>query len=134
MQEYPLHSYFHSRWFFNWIYAPLSSYNPELDKLFQNKKKCTLIHKVDLVSKEDQEAIKTAFKQQEQPFILTSHVNRSNINNIVHSLVQLNPPKFQISGSYFMICGIPNVGKSTIIHDILKSYADTRESMDMNNE
>ena len=32
------------------------------------------------------------------------------------------------------IVGLPNVGKSTIIHDILKSYADTRESMDMNNE
>ncbi|KAK8797303.1 hypothetical protein WA158_004511 [Blastocystis sp. Blastoise] len=85
------------------------------------------INHICIITKEEEKnQLKSYCKSQQMNVIFTSHINRSNINSILSTMVQITPPKFKISGCYYMICGIPNVGKSTIINDMLKCYNDTR--------
>jgi|LakMenEpi03Aug12_release.lakeMendotaPanAssembly.Ray.scaffolds.fasta_scaffold1420024_2 ribosome biogenesis GTPase A len=43
-----------------------------------------------------------------------------NINILLDMIKNIAPPKFKTVGTWFMIGGVPNVGKSSIINAIRK--------------
>lgn len=49
--------------------------------------------------------------------------SNQNINGLLEMVKNIAPPKFKTVGSWFMIGGVPNVGKSSIINSI---RAETR--------
>jgi len=107
--------------------APLSTINPDLEKMFQDKKKLYILNKADLA---DQKATKDWI----------DYFVKRNIPAVSYSAMVGNPQKLikQITGAASdiyqryaakgmkktvraMIAGVPNVGKSAILNRLLGS-------------
>lgn len=106
---------------------PLSSRNPEIQKLTKNKKRIILLNKSDLsdekINKEWVQAL-----SKEAPVILTDSNSGKGIDKVTKKIEALMQEEIQRQAARgrinktirVMILGIPNVGKSSFINRISK--------------
>lgn len=106
------------------LQIPLSSINPVIENTFQNKPRLVLLHRSDLIPKEDQRKLTEYYRTRNQCVLLTSTKTESNMNAIVPTLLSMQRRKFVSVGCYFAVMGIPNVGKSSIIRYIQRKSND----------
>lgn len=103
---------------------PLSSRNPDIDKLGKNKYRLIILNKADLVSEQDNTAWTEYFKK--QGFYVVRLDSRSkagmkNVNAVIDKACQEKFERDRRRGILnrpvrAMVVGIPNVGKSTFIN------------------
>jgi len=53
-----------------------------------------------------------------------SSANAKNVKKLLETIKETSPPKFQTVGTWAMIGGVPNVGKSSIINALRKQTKD----------
>lgn len=92
--------------------APLSSGN----NMPINKPKIIILNKIDLCSVAYTQKIMEKMKQSGEHIIMYSATTNQNINTLLKLVKEIAPAKFQTVGSWMMIGGVPNVGKSSIIN------------------
>lgn len=103
---------------------PLSSKNPEIDKLAQNKKRIVILNKADLADEKKTKEWSDYFKSKGFEVIEANSAAGKGIKNITPVAKELMAEKVERlkkRGRIFvptraMIVGIPNVGKSTLIN------------------
>lgn len=103
--------------------------NIEIEKVIQNKPRLILLHKSDLISKQDRTRLVEYYKQCNQQVLVTSAKTRTNMSAIIPALLSIKSNQFTTVGSYFAVMGIPNVGKSSIIGHIQKASKEFRRSI-----
>ncbi|MFC4023170.1 ribosome biogenesis GTPase YlqF [Oceanobacillus longus] len=111
--------------------APLSSQNPMLQQVMQNKSKMIVLMKKDLADQRETERWINHFKELEIPAIAVDVNNKSDINRVIQMAKELGQVKMeklmkkgiQPRAARAMIVGIPNVGKSTLINRLAKRKA-----------
>ena len=87
-----------------------------------------MLHKSDLISKQDRIRLVEYYKQYNQQVLITSAKTKTNMSAIVPNLLSIKISQFTTVGSYFAVMGIPNVGKSSIIGHIQKASKEFRRS------
>lgn len=115
--------------------APLASENPELQKIIANKPRIRILTKKDLANSKITDEWKSYFESKGIP-TLCLDLNSSNLNIINDLAKQLLQDKFmneQKKGLKprairYLISGIPNVGKSTLINRLCKKKATIAEN------
>lgn len=103
--------------------APFSSVNSKLDKLFRDKKILYVLNKCDLVEKEDVKRVIAEFTKQNKQVVAISAMDKRAIDTLYDKMFNLLKEKIERNKSKgvflpvrFMVSGIPNTGKSTIIN------------------
>jgi ribosome biogenesis GTPase A len=103
---------------------PISSRNPEIEKIIQNKYHLIILNKCDLANPEKTKRWKEYFKSQGIYSIEIDSLKKKNINKISNLAYEILKPlneKRKAKGLKeasvkALIVGIPNVGKSTLIN------------------
>ncbi|MCF3942451.1 ribosome biogenesis GTPase YlqF [Oceanobacillus alkalisoli] len=111
--------------------APLSSENPMLHQIVQNKDKMIVLMKRDLADPKMTAAWLTYYKERNIPAVAVDANNRDDIKQVVQLAKQLGKKKIdQLVAKGMkprphraMILGIPNVGKSTLINRLASRKA-----------
>ena len=107
---------------------PISSQNPEIAKIIQNKKKIVVLNKCDLSDEKANKKWIEYFKRQSIPVVLTDSNSGTGINNCIKEIENIMQEDLQALAKKgrvgrkirAMILGIPNVGKSSFINRIAK--------------
>ena len=105
---------------------PLSSQNPEVNKMIGNKNKIIVLNKSDMSNPNVNEKWKNYFIHNKQACIFADSINGTGLNKIKSELNKIMQPVFEKDsqkGRVFrpirvMVVGIPNVGKSSFINKI----------------
>ncbi|VWL85388.1 ribosome biogenesis GTPase YlqF [Oceanivirga miroungae] len=107
---------------------PLSSKNPEVERLVKNKKRIILLNKLDLVDKASVSVWQDYFVSNDLadyviPMSVEKGFNISSLRNIIDKLYNEKLEKMKKKGLIkteirALVCGIPNVGKSKFINKI----------------
>lgn len=114
--------------------APLSSRNPDIDELGKNKFRLVILNKADLASKTATDKWKAYFKDKGISVITMDARNRGatrSVDSIVKEVCREKIERDRKRGIKnrpirAMVCGIPNVGKSTFINSFVgKGMAKT---------
>ncbi|MBR1860993.1 MAG: ribosome biogenesis GTPase YlqF [Lachnospiraceae bacterium] len=114
--------------------APLSSRNPDIDELGRNKYRLVILNKSDLSDKSATDMWKAYFKEKNIPVLTMDARNRGMVkavDNIVKEVCKEKIERDRKRGIKnrpirAMVCGIPNVGKSTFINSFVgKTTAKT---------
>ncbi len=108
---------------------PISSKNPEIDRICKAKPRLVLLSKTNLASKEANKAWKEYFEKNGSGCILCDFVSGTGMNEIGPAVKALLAEKIQryeqkgMSGKALraMVVGIPNVGKSSFINKFSSS-------------
>ena len=103
--------------------APRASLNSKLDKLFANKKVLYVLNKTDLVNGVDVNRTIAEFSKEGKETVAISAMDKRAVDLLYTKLFSLlkeklekNKQKGVFKPIRFMVAGIPNTGKSTIIH------------------
>lgn len=103
--------------------APIASLNSKLDKLFNNKKVLYVLNKCDLVERQDVAKTINDFTQEGKETVAISAMDKRAVDLLYTRLFSLlkdklerNKEKGVFKPIRFMVAGIPNTGKSTIIN------------------
>ncbi|WP_010093453.1 ribosome biogenesis GTPase YlqF [Ornithinibacillus scapharcae] len=104
--------------------APLSSQNPMLQQVLQNKSKMILLMKRDLADVQVTNEWIKYFQERDIPALAVNVNDKSDVNKVIQLAKELGQKKLdkliqkgiQPRASRAMIVGIPNVGKSTLIN------------------
>ena len=107
---------------------PISSQNPEIAKIVQNKKKIVVLNKCDLSDEKQNQRWLEYFKQKNIPAVLTDSNSGTGIQNCIKQIENIMQEELQAMAQKgrvgrkirAMILGIPNVGKSSFINRIAK--------------
>lgn len=107
---------------------PISSQNPIIDNLAKNKTRIVVLNKSDLADNTKTKEFKEYFKNKGIPCIDVNSENKGDIKRIIDEIKKQGEKIYfekyknkniEIKPIYrALICGIPNVGKSTIINKI----------------
>ena len=104
---------------------PVSSQNPQIKKLIENKKKIIILNKSDLSDMKENDNWRNYFNKQNIPTILCNSNNGDGVNKIVGQINEMLKEERKIAEQKgrtkivrAMIIGIPNVGKSSFINRI----------------
>lgn len=105
---------------------PVSSQNPEVQKLISSKKKIIILNKSDLADEKENKKWVNYFEQNEIPVILCNSNTGDGVNKITNTVNQIMKDKKQKAEQKgriskiirAMIIGIPNVGKSSFINRV----------------
>jgi ribosome biogenesis GTPase A len=108
--------------------APLSTRNPDIDDLAKNKFRLILLNKSDMADPKDNEKWEAYFNELGLRCVLIDSRNRDSIKNIDKVIKEVCKEKIERDKKRgilkrtlkCMICGIPNVGKSTFINSLCK--------------
>ena len=108
---------------------PVSSQNPDIEKLIKNKKRIILLNKYDLANSYENELWKNYFSNLGVKTILTDCSSGYGIKETicaVEKIMQDEFSKFEEKGRVgrkirAMVVGIPNVGKSSFINKVAKN-------------
>ncbi|GGN49652.1 ribosome biogenesis GTPase YlqF [Oceanobacillus indicireducens] len=111
--------------------APLSSENPMLHQIVQNKDKMVVLMKRDLADPNVTAAWLTYYKERNIPAVAVDASNRDDMKQVVQLAKQLGKKKIdqlvakgmKARPHRAMILGIPNVGKSTLINRLANRKA-----------
>jgi len=106
---------------------PLFSRNPMLQELGKNKKKLIILNKADLSDPKENEKWVNYFNK-EGSCLLCDSLNEKITTKVVNEIKEINKDKLDKAKARgirkkvlrAMIAGIPNVGKSTFINNIVK--------------
>lgn len=106
---------------------PLFSRNPMLEELGKNKKKLIILNKADLSDPKENEKWVNYFNK-EGSCLLCDSLNEKITTKVVNEIKEINKDKLDKAKARgirkkvlrAMIAGIPNVGKSTFINNIVK--------------
>lgn len=106
---------------------PVSSVNPNLEKILNNKKKLIIITKVKMADSNYNTKWKEYYESIGQRVILVDSVSGLNINKITNVCKEVLKDKILKDQSRgmkprplrTMVLGIPNVGKSTLINSLV---------------
>ena len=104
--------------------VPLSSRNPDIDQLGQNKSRLILLNKADLADERQNEAWKEYFQKCGFHVVKVDSRNESGMKNIQNVIQEACKEKIERDRRRgiknrpirAMVAGIPNVGKSTFIN------------------
>ena len=106
---------------------PVSSQNPEVQKLIKNKKKIVVLNKSDLANEIENKKWLKYFEEKQIPAILCNSNNGEGVNKIINKLNEIMSEERNIAQQKgrnkivrAMIIGIPNVGKSSFINRVSK--------------
>lgn len=107
---------------------PISSQNPEIKKITQNKKKVIVLNKCDLSDERENKKWMEYFIKQGNKVVLVDSNTGKGINEVIkqtQSIMEEELRKLAEKGRIgrkirVMIVGIPNVGKSSFINKIAK--------------
>lgn len=107
--------------------VPLSSGNPDIDKLAANKKRMVILNKADLADSEKTRLWEKYFTEKGFFVICADSKNGRGIKEFYPGCRELMREKIErqmargriLVPSRVMIAGIPNVGKSTLINKLL---------------
>ena len=105
---------------------PVSSKNPDIDKIINDKPKLVLMNKSDLSNEKANEAFREHFRQEGKKvlFINSQDPKTTNrvikeVNNILEDRIKQQKERgIKNAAVRAMIVGIPNVGKSTLINTL----------------
>lgn len=101
--------------------APISSFNPNVDDLIKlhNKKKIVLMNKFELCNQEKTNKIVEELNSLGVPCLKVSSKERKfDFQKILPFCQSLKQSKYQSTGIWMMLGGVPNVGKSNIINNM----------------
>nr|WP_177296355.1 ribosome biogenesis GTPase YlqF [uncultured Blautia sp.] len=104
--------------------VPMSSRNPDIDRLGQNKSRLILLNKADLADERQNEAWKTYFQKQGFHVVKVDSRNGAGMKSIQNVIQEACREKIERDRKRgiknrpirAMVAGIPNVGKSTFIN------------------
>ncbi len=104
--------------------APLSSQNPMLQQVLQQKRKMIVLMKRDLADQKETDHWITHFEQMDIPAVAVNVNDRADITQIIQTakalgnekMAKLQKKGIKPRAARAMIVGIPNVGKSTLIN------------------
>ena len=105
---------------------PISSQNPDLKEMMQDKKRLIILNKSDLSCEKENKKWLEYFERQNIPAVLVDSVSGKGINNTISKIEEIyDNTKYEAKGRVgkairVMILGIPNVGKSSFINRIAK--------------
>ena len=107
---------------------PMSSQNPDIRQITQNKKKIIVLNKYDLSDKNKTERWIEYFTQKGQKVVLVDSLTGKGVNETVRQIQKVMEEDMQKMADKgrigrkirTMIVGIPNVGKSSFINRISK--------------
>ena len=107
---------------------PISSQNPEIRQIVQNKKKLVVLNKSDLSDEKENQRWINKFEQQGTRAILVDSNSGRGIENVIKQIQNMmaeDLAKLSNQGRIgrkirVMVVGIPNVGKSSFINRITK--------------
>lgn len=109
---------------------PISSQNPEVQKLIKNKKKIVILNKSDLANEAETNKWIKYFEKKHVPSILCNSNNGMGANNIVGKVNEMMTEERNIAQqkgrnkiARAMIIGVPNVGKSSFINRVSSKTA-----------
>lgn len=105
---------------------PISSRNPEIETLIQDKKKIVVFNKQDLADEKENERWIKYYQKQNIPAVLTDATNGKGISEVIRTIEKITQEEKEIASkkgrtgksTRVMILGIPNVGKSSFINRI----------------
>lgn len=99
--------------------VPTTSTNPNLDALCRSKTTLELFNKVDLVSPTTVSALQARCDAAGRSALFVSAVKRNRgLREVLQWLRAHADTRFKTAGALVMICGMPNVGKSTLINSL----------------
>lgn len=107
---------------------PISSQNPDIKQITQNKKKVIVLNKYDLADEKENQKWVEYFNKKDQKAILVDALSGKGINETIRLIqkeMEEDLKKIADKGRIgrkirVMIVGIPNVGKSSFINRIAK--------------
>ena len=109
---------------------PISSQNPEVQKLIKNNKKIVILNKSDLANEAETNKWIKYFEKKHVPSILCNSNNGMGANNIVGKINEMMTEERNIAQqkgrnkiARAMIIGVPNVGKSSFINRVSSKTA-----------
>jgi ribosome biogenesis GTPase A len=114
--------------------VPLSSRNPDMKQIANNKPRITVFNKVDLADDEKTRIWMDRFKAEGSSVLYVNSKNGKGINNVLATAREVCKEKIERNKKRglinkpirAMVVGIPNVGKSTFINKLVgKSSAKT---------
>ena len=102
---------------------PISSKNPDLDELLNNKNRILVFNKCDMADESANKLWYDYYKGKDIPVVFTNSKTGAGVDRIFSSVIQSlqekrqrDLEKGQTRSIKMMIVGIPNVGKSTLIN------------------
>ncbi len=106
--------------------CPLASRNPDLPKLSRGKKTLIIINKTDIADANETQKWQNYFLKQGIPSVTVSSINGKGIEKLTGAIKDLMKEKIQRDKERglvnrpirAMVCGIPNVGKSSFINKL----------------
>lgn len=109
---------------------PISSQNPQVQKLIKDKEKIIILNKCDLADEKENVNWINHFKKQNIPTILCNSNNGEGINKISGQINEMMKEKRELAEqkgrnkiARAMIIGVPNVGKSSFINKVSNKTA-----------
>ncbi|MCT4544197.1 MAG: ribosome biogenesis GTPase YlqF [Vallitalea sp.] len=114
--------------------VPLSSRNPDMANIANNKPRIIVFNKIDLADRNNTEKLVKWYEEQGVSVVLVNSKNGKGINQVISKAYELCKEKIERNKKRglinkpvrAMVAGIPNVGKSTFINKLVgKASAKT---------
>ncbi len=107
--------------------APISSKNPDIDSMINGKSKLVVLTKKDLADEENIGKFISYYKEKGIKSVAVNATKKTGISQLINILEQIKEENYQKNKAKgiikkplrIMIVGIPNVGKSTLINQII---------------
>ena len=108
--------------------CPYSSANPMSDSITARKKTLVLLNKSDLCCLSYTKMIMQQMKSEGLNVMLFSTLSKHNLTAMLKTAEKIAPAKYKTVGTWMMVGGIPNTGKSSIINTLRKKSQDFDKS------